>query len=190
MPPGIVVAFVQVQHRMDVQLVVARPPHQFVDDVERLARTVDVVDQVADAVDDDQSDVLLLVQRPADDVPALVGRVLAQHEELDPVVLPVCRQPRQLEYPVQYLVAVAFALFRVNVQHAVLAGRQLRLVFQHLFPRQGRGHDGADIERFLAFGLSGRCAEIAQRRHGHAVYLHDLLRKVVLFGDIQTNVLQ
>lgn len=124
------------------------------------------------------------------DVPALVGRVLAQHEELDPVVLPVCRQPRQLEYPVQYLVAVAFALFRVNVQHAVLAGRQLRLVFQHLFPRQGRGHDGADIERFLAFGLSGRCAEIAQRRHGHAVYLHDLLRKVVLFGDIQTNVLQ
>src|SRR5699024_467217 len=130
------------QNRMYMQLVIARRSHKFIDDVEGFARTVYVMDQVADTVDDNQSDVLFLVKRPPDNVPTLVGSIFAEDEKFYPVVFLVCRQAGQGQYPVKDFVAMAFALFRVDIQDTVLAGRQLCLVFQYLFPRKGGRDDG------------------------------------------------
>lgn len=50
---------------------------------------------------------------------------------------------------------MALTLFRVDVQDTVFAGRQVCLVFQHLFSGEGGRHDGTDIECLFALGFSG-----------------------------------
>ena len=82
MPARVVVSLVQMQHRMDVDAPLVRPLHQLRDEVGRLARAVDVVRQIADAVDNDQSEVVKVVNRLLDLPQPLFGGIAAQAQEL------------------------------------------------------------------------------------------------------------
>ena len=79
------------------------------------------MNQVTDTVDYHQSDILLLLERTPYYISPLIRSVFAQDKEHDVLILLVGRQSGKREYPVQDFVAVAFALFRVDIQDSVLA---------------------------------------------------------------------
>ena len=99
MSARIVVALVQMQHRMDVDAPLVRPLHQFRDEVGRLARTVDVVRQIADAVDNDQSEVVEVINSLLDLPKPLFGGIAAQAQELQQWRMCIGRQSRQPQNP-------------------------------------------------------------------------------------------
>lgn len=82
MPARVVIALVQMQHRVDVNAPHVRPLHQLRDEVGRLARAVDVVRQIADAVDNDQSEVVEVIDRLLNLPQPLFGGIAAQAQEL------------------------------------------------------------------------------------------------------------
>ena len=84
---------------MDVDTPLVRPLHQLRDEVGRLARAVDVVRQIADAVDNDQSEVVEVVDRLLDLPQPLFGGIAAQTQELQQRRMHIRRQSRQPQNP-------------------------------------------------------------------------------------------
>ena len=82
MSSRVVIALVQVQHGMDVYVVHIGPPHEVVDYLYGFSGRVDVVDKVADAVDDDEADFIVNLQCGVDDIPALLWCELPEHKEI------------------------------------------------------------------------------------------------------------
>ena len=162
MSARVVVALVQMQHRMDVDTPLVRPLHQLRDEVGRLARAVDVVRQIADAVDNDQSEVVEVVDRLLDLPQPLFGGIAAQAQELQQRGMHIGRQSRQPQNPAQHPLAMEAALLRIDVEDAPLLRRQRGRIVQHRTAGHGCRHDCADIERLLALRLAGRSAEIPQ----------------------------
>ena len=78
MAARIVVAFVQVQDGMDMDFSFVRPLHQLRNKVGRFAGAVDVVCQVADTVDHDQSEVINLIDCLLDLLQSVFGRKPSQ----------------------------------------------------------------------------------------------------------------
>ena len=162
MPTRVVVALVQMQHRMNVDAPLVRPLHQLRDEVGRLAGAVDVVRQIADAVDNDQSEVVEVVDCLLDLPQPLFGGITAQAQELQQWRMHIGRQSRQPQNPAQHPLAMEAALLRIDVEDAPLLRRQRGRIVQHRAAGHGCRHDCADIERLLALRLAGRSAEIPQ----------------------------
>ena len=78
MPARIVVAFVQVQDGMDMDFAFVRPLHQLRNKVGRFTGTIDVVRQIADAVDHDQSEAVDFIDSVLDLLQPVFGRKTAQ----------------------------------------------------------------------------------------------------------------
>lgn len=162
MPTRVVVALVQMQHRMNVDAPLVRPLHQLRDEVGRLAGAVDVVRQIADAVDDDQPEVVEVIDRLLNLPQPLLGGIAAQAQELQQRGMHIGRQSRQPQNPAQHPLAMEAALLRIDVEDAPLLRRQRGRIVQHRTAGHGCRHDCADIERLLALRLAGRSAEIPQ----------------------------
>jgi len=136
MPAYIVVAFIQVQHTMDMQVVFRRPLHHLVDNLHRFAGAVDVEHQVADAVNDDQPIPFVLAQGVVDDLNTHGRRIFPQANEIEILVVGCGGQSRQAENAFQHVMAMETALFGVHVQDPALAFGQMRPVVQDLPARQ------------------------------------------------------
>ena len=162
MPARVVVALVQMQHCMDVDAPLVRPLHQLRDKVGRLAGAVDVVRQIADAVDNDQSEVVEVVDRLLNLSQPLFGGITAQAQELQQRRMRIGRQSRQPQNPAQHPLAMETALLRIDVEDAPPLRRQRGRIVQHRAAGHGCRHDCADIERLLTLRLAGRSAEIPQ----------------------------
>lgn len=79
MSTGVVVVLVEVEHTVDVQVVLARPRHQHGHDIGGFLGVVDVVHQVTETVNDDKSVALAFAQRVVDETDAQRGSVLTQY---------------------------------------------------------------------------------------------------------------
>ena len=73
------------------------------------------MDQITDAVNDYEPDVLLFVECPSYNISPLVGSVFTQNQELDVVIFLVSRQSCQFKDSMKHFVAMALALFCVDV---------------------------------------------------------------------------
>lgn len=131
MPACVVVALVQMQHRVDMDAPLVRPLHQLRDKVGRLAGAVDVVRQIADAVDDDQPEVVEVINSLLDLPQPLFSGIAAQAQELQQWRMRIGRQPCQPQNPAQYPFAMEAALLRIDVEDAPLPGRQRGRIVQH-----------------------------------------------------------
>lgn len=78
MAARVVVAFVQVQDGMDMDFALVRSLHQFRDEVGRFTGTIDVVRQIADAVDHDQSEAVDFIDSLLDLLQPVFSRKTAQ----------------------------------------------------------------------------------------------------------------
>ena len=67
MSTGVVVVLVEMEHTVDVQVVLARPRHQHGHDIGGFLGVVDVVHQVTETVNDDKSVALAFAQRIVDE---------------------------------------------------------------------------------------------------------------------------
>lgn len=73
MSSGVIIALVEVQHGVQVDVSLASPLHQIAHKACRLGGVVDVEHQVTDAVDDNQAHIGRVVDGMADNLSALVG---------------------------------------------------------------------------------------------------------------------
>lgn len=71
----IVVTFVQVQYRVDMEVVHTRPAHEIVYQIDGFTGAVDVIQEVTDAVNDDKTDTRIGSQRMVDNLSALLGAI-------------------------------------------------------------------------------------------------------------------
>ena len=99
MSARIVVAFVQMQHRVDMDAPLVRPLHQLRDEIGRFAGAVDVVRQIADAVDNNQSEVAEVIYGLFYFTQPLFGGIAAQTQELQQRRMHIRRQSRQPQNP-------------------------------------------------------------------------------------------
>lgn len=187
MPARVVVALVQMQHRMDVDAPLVRPLHQLRDEVGRLAGAVDVVRQIADAVDNDQSEVVEVVDCLLDLPQPLFGGITAQAQELQQWRMHIGRQSRQPQNPAQHPLAMEAALLRIDVEDAPPLRRQRGRIVQHRAAGHGCRHDCADIERLLALRLAGRSAEIPQSPDNRIIHPQNHGRSRELIRNEQTG---
>ena len=173
MPARIVVALIQVQDGMDMDFTLVRPLHQLRNKVGRFAGAVDVVHQIADAVDHDQSEVVDFIDSLLDLLQPIFGCITTQAQELQQRRMRIGGQSRQPQNPAQHPFAMEAALLRIDVEDAPLLRRQRGRIVQHRAARHSCRHDRANVERLFALRLSGRCAEITQRPHNRIAHAQD-----------------
>ena len=110
--------------------------HQLVDEFHGLPGIIDVVHQVADAVDDDQPVALFPAQRIVNELQAQGRGVFAQADKIQVLVVHRGGQSGQFQDAFQYAVAVEPALFCIHIEYFPFAFRQAGAVVQHLAARQ------------------------------------------------------
>ena len=156
------IILVLVQDGVDVDLPVVGPLHEPGDDVGRLLGRVDIVEQVADAIYNHQTEVGNGADGMVDNGQPHVGRKFAQRQHHQVVGIPLLGQSRQPQDASQYLLAVGTSLFGIDVEDAPLLFGKGGAVVQHRAIRQGCRGEGRDVEGLLALGLPDRGAEVAQ----------------------------
>lgn len=167
---GVFIILVLVQDGVDVDLPVVGPLHEMGDDVGRLLGRVDIVEQVADAIYNHQTEVGDGADGMVDYGQPHVGREFAQRQHHQIVGIPLLGQSRQPQDAPQYLLAVGPSLLGVDVEDAPLLFGEGGAVVQHRAVRQGRRGEGRDVECLFALGLPDRGAEVSQRTDHGAVH--------------------
>ena len=164
------IILVLVQDGVDVDLPVVGPLHETGDDVGRFLGRVDVVEQVADAIYNHQTEVGNSADGMVDNGQPHVGREFAQRQHHQVVGILLLGQSRQPQDASQHLLAVGTSLLSVNVEDATLPLGEGGAVVEHRAVRHGRRREGRNVEGLLAFGLSDRGAEVTQRPDYGAVH--------------------
>lgn len=167
---GVFIILVLVQDGVDVDLPVVGPLHETGDDVGRLLGRVDIVEQVADAIYNHQTESGDGADGMVDNGQPHVGREFAQRQHHQVVGILLFVQSRQPQDAPQYLLAVGPSLFGIDVEDAPLLLGEGGAVVQHRAVRQGRRGEGRDVEGLFALGLPDRGAEVAQRPDHGAVH--------------------
>ena len=72
-PTGIVITFIQMQYRMDMQIVHTGPPHQVIDKLYRLTGIVDVVHKITNPVNHYKPDIRICIQCKVNDLSSVFG---------------------------------------------------------------------------------------------------------------------
>lgn len=112
------IILVLVQDGVDVDLPVVSPLHEPGDDVGRLLGRVDIVEQVADAIYNHQTEVGKGADGMVDNGQPQVGRKFAQCQHHQVVGILLFGQSRQPQDAPQYLLAVGTSLLSVDVEDA------------------------------------------------------------------------
>lgn len=150
---GIFIILVLVQDGVDVDLPVVGPLHEPGDNVGRLLGRVDIVEQVADAIYNHQTEVGDGADGMVDNGQPHVGREFAQCQHHQVVGILLFGQSRQPQDAPQYLLAVGPSLLSVNVEDAPLPLGKGGAVVEHRAVLQGCRGEGRDVEGLLALGL-------------------------------------
>ena len=114
------IILVLVQDGVNVDLLVVGPLHEPGDDVGRLLGRVDIVEQVADAIYNHQTEVGDSADGMVDNGQPQVGRKFAQRQHHQVVGILLFGQSRQPQDAPQYLLAVGTSLLGVDVEDAPL----------------------------------------------------------------------
>lgn len=169
MTTRIVIAFVEVQDRMDMYLILISPFHQLADKVCRFFGAVDVIHQVAHTVDDYKSYTGSVDYRLFDNFKAQGWCELTQSGELQMFRMSVGRQFRQSQGTIHYLLAMIRALLGIEVEDCALVVGKLGCVAQYFAVDERCPDDGSDIEGLFALCLTGRCREVAESAYDTTV---------------------
>ena len=162
MSPCVFIILVLMQDGMNVYLPVVSPPHKFGYYFGGLAGRIDVIDEVPDTVNDDQSQVRYHADCLLRYCHSYFGRIFSKCQHLQVVCITIIRQACQSQDSIQNNLAMVLALFRVNVENLPFILREAGSVMQHSAIYQSSRSDGRDIEGLFAFGFPDGCAEVPQ----------------------------